>query len=84
MQRRIHKSEMISSSWSYLIYLLVAVVFLFYSFTATVTMGIDFPPSKLVGDTIQINLADYTKESWTVQERENAALVVDFIQHLMN
>jgi predicted SnoaL-like aldol condensation-catalyzing enzyme len=35
-------------------------------------------------DTIKINLQDLKKDSWSEVELENAELVVDFVQHLMN
>ncbi|MCI4669191.1 MAG: ester cyclase [Bacteroidia bacterium] len=36
------------------------------------------------GEIIQINLEDYARINWSEKERQNAELVVDFVQHLMN
>ncbi len=35
-------------------------------------------------ETFEINLDSLKKETWTEQEYENAAVVVDFVQHIMN
>ena len=35
-------------------------------------------------ETLKINLDRFKKESWTKQEIENATIVVDFVQNIMN
>ncbi|KXX66823.1 nuclear transport factor 2 family protein [Flammeovirga sp. SJP92] len=35
-------------------------------------------------ETQKIDLQQYQKSTWTAQEVENATIVVDFVQHLMN
>ncbi len=35
-------------------------------------------------ETFEINLDRFKKETWTAQECENAAVVVDFVQNIMN
>jgi|GEM_PF-323057 len=39
---------------------------------------------KVAADVIRIDLDALSKATWTAQERENAELITDFIQHIMN
>ncbi|MEM6346280.1 MAG: nuclear transport factor 2 family protein [Bacteroidota bacterium] len=42
------------------------------------------PAKEEKTDTLQIKFKQFARDHWTDQERENVAIVIDFVQHLMN